>query len=262
MVEIICPNCNFSKDIPREKIPPGVKWANCPRCKDRFEWDPQKFDLDPGATEDEARLGSERKGGGTPWEDRGELGIWQGIIQTFKAVLFSPENFFKGMPTHRGIGEPLAFGLLCGSLGTMVSLFWQFLMMWGTLLTVGEKFFGLISMNFLFLGILVLTPFFVMINMFVTGGVLHTCLRIARGGKNGFGGTFRVIAYAQTTQILGVIPFVGGLAGWVWRLIVLIIGLREIHETSFVRVVIALLLPIALIFVAVMSALISFFIFF
>ena len=38
MVEITCPQCNYTKSIPPEKIPPGVRWIRCPKCGNRFEY--------------------------------------------------------------------------------------------------------------------------------------------------------------------------------------------------------------------------------
>ena len=56
-----------------------------------------------------------------------------------------------------------------------------------------------------------------------------------------------MVSYSQATQIWAVIPFIGGFIGSLWILIVQIVGLREIHETSYLRVILALLIPVALI---------------
>jgi hypothetical protein len=69
---------------------------------------------------------------------------------------------------------------------------------------------------------------------------------MVRGGKSGFEATFRVVAYSQATRVWSVIPFVGGPIGWVWRTIVQIIGLKEAHEVGYTRIVLAFLIPLAL----------------
>lgn len=33
---IVCPHCNFSKDIPNSAIPPGHDQVSCPKCKEMF----------------------------------------------------------------------------------------------------------------------------------------------------------------------------------------------------------------------------------
>jgi hypothetical protein len=52
-----------------------------------------------------------------------------------------------------------------------------------------------------------------------------------------------VVAYSQATQFLSIIPFIGGMAAFVWLIAIQIIGLREIHDTSYGRVVMAYLIP-------------------
>jgi hypothetical protein len=149
--------------------------------------------------------------------------------------------------------EPLAFGLLLGSIGSMFGFFWQFLMMSGSLLALGEALMGHLSMSLIFFGIIIISPLFVIIAMFLTSGILHLLLLLVKGGENGFEATFRVVSYSQATQIWGVIPFLGGFIGGLWIIIVQIIGLRAIHETSYLRVILALLIPIALILLLVLA---------
>lgn len=57
-----------------------------------------------------------------------------------------------------------------------------------------------------------------------------------------------MVSYSQAAQIWGLIPFIGGSIGWIWQLVVQIIGLREMHETSYSRVIIAFLIPVVFIF--------------
>ncbi len=259
-VDIICPNCNFSKNIPKEKIPAGARWTTCPQCKHRFEFPltGPVFDFEKeGEGAGGVQVGREM----TPWENRSELGIWQGIYQTFKAVLFSPEMLFRTMSFKGGIKEPLAFGLLLGSIGAMLGLFWHFLMMSGSLLEMVQELIGQFNIALVFSGLLIFSPLFVIIILFVTSGILHLSLLLVRGGKNGFEATFRVISYSQAIQVLGLIPFIGGLIGGLWVLVVQVIGIREIHETSYLRVIIAFLIPLALIFLVVMAGVILFLVF-
>ena len=197
----------------------------------------------------------------TPWEHRSELGLWQGISKTFKAVLFSPVEIFSTMTYKGGIKEPLAFGLLLGSIGGMFGFFWQFLVMSGGLLAIDHEIMSHFTISLIFFGIAIVFPLFVTIAIFVASAILHLLLLIVRGGKNGFEATFRVVSYSQAIQIWGLIPFIGGLIGGLWILIVQIIGLREIHETSYLRVILALLIPLALVLLLVMAIVIPLLIF-
>jgi hypothetical protein len=257
-IQVICPNCNFSKEIAQEDIPVGARWVVCPVCRHRFEFAPSEpafgFEQEQPRTGLEFRVGR----GPTPWERREDLGVWQGIYQTFKAALFTPRELFGGMTYERGIREPLAFGLLLGSIGTMVGFFWKFLLTSGGLVAMGFDRFSDFTMSIIFLGIIIISPIIAIITMFVMSGILHLLLLIVRGGKNGFEATFRVVSYSQATQVFSLIPFIGVFIGGVWILIVQIVGLREIHETSYARVILALLIPMALIFFVAMGVLIPF----
>ncbi|MDP6180247.1 MAG: YIP1 family protein [Desulfatiglandales bacterium] len=258
-VKITCPYCNFSKQMSMGKIPPGTRWATCPRCKQRFEFVFQ--DSVGGIQEVPTGKGAGSKRGASPWERRSEQGVWRGLCESFKGVLFSPEKIFSTMTHKGGIKEPLAFGLLLGSLGAMIGFFWDFLMIGDRLITKWPTVIGQFNLGVIFLIVMILTPFFVMMSMFVVSGILHLCLLIAGGGRNGFEGTFRVVAFSQSTKILELVPFIGRFIGWLWHFIVQVIGLREMHETSYLRTIIAMILPIVLIFIISMAIIVPLFIF-
>ncbi len=246
-VELVCPYCHFSKKVPKEKIPARARWATCPSCGQRFEFSTREKDTGPAIEESGPEpVFKERKRKGAPWENRSELGLWHGIYDTFKAVLFSPGAFFSSLSLDGGIKEPLAFGVLVGSFGRMFGVFWPFLIFSGSLLALGQSVFSHLTMGLIFLIIIVIIPFFLILSMFIYSGILHLLLLIVGGGKNSFEATFRVVSYSQATRAWVLIPFIGGWIGGIWQLVVQAIGLREIHETSYFRVIIAFLIPLAL----------------
>ena len=265
-VEIICPYCRFSKMLQREKIPLRAKWAKCPQCGQRFELILKERDVDSiekkTDTVPESRLTEQKPEEeiglrAAPWESRNELSLLQRLVQTVKGVLFSPENYFKNLRRTGGIKEPLAFALLVGSVGSMFGFFWQFLLVSETVLSVAKSFFGhSLSVGFIFLVVIIFIPVFVIINLFIYSGVLHVLLCIVGAGKNGFEATFRVVSYCHAAQVWVVIPFVGSWIGGIWQLVVQIIGLREIQQTSYLRVIIAFLIPVVLIILLVVAVVI------
>jgi len=183
------------------------------------------------------------------------------MYQTLKAVLFSPEDLFAQLSYRGGIREPLAFGLLFGSLGTMFTLFWHILLLSGPILPFDLGLADELVFVVLFAVVAVFVPLFVTVAVFVSSGILHVLLLCVRGGQNGFEATFRVIAYSQATQVLGLIPFIGGVAGSIWLLVIQFIGVREMHETSYLKVILAFLIPFTLIFLLVIFALMAIFVF-
>jgi hypothetical protein len=262
IVELTCPYCRFSKQIPKEKIPKGAKGVTCPRCRQRFEMPEFNPKAGPGTAETGEEKGSDgpEEGHGkdlnrqsSPWENRSNLGLWQGIYQTLKAVLFSPEKLFRTLTYKGGIKEPLAFGLLVACLGAMIGFFWEFLILSGGLLSLAYPLFGQLTAALIFLLVIVIIPVLVTFVMFIYSGILHLLLCILGAGQNGFEATFRVVSYSQAAQVWALIPFLGGPIAGIWQLIVQIIGLREIHETSYLRVIIAFMIPVALIFFLVIG---------
>jgi hypothetical protein len=255
-VEIVCPQCGYSKEVSEEKIPPGVKWANCPRCKNRFELHLQRaLPAQETVKEEETAPGFE---GGTPWERRSEIGVWTGLYRTTTGVLFSPRHFFGTMTTGTGLTEPFAYGVLSGVIGTMCGLFWHFLVMSGSIRSLIQL--NPIGMAAIFAAVLLFAIPYVLVVMLLTSLVLHGCLVLLRGGRNGFEGTFRVVAYSQATQVLSFIPFLGGIAAFLWLFVVQVIGLKEIHETSYGKIILAYLIPFIVLFgvVAVVVVFLSF----
>ncbi len=262
-VELICPYCRFSKTVSREDIPFNAKRAVCPRCKRRFDVildgrsvdvpvsaPEEAFDLAPADNEGEKT--QERSGRWqSPWEDRRNRGLLEGIFSTIRTVLFSPAVLFRTLACQGGIREPLAFGLLTGAAGNMLSIFWPVLLFSGGFdsLPFGRAMPAELNTGLAFLITLAATPLWVIFSMFLNAGILHLMLLLVRGGGNGFEATFRVVAYSQATQIWCLIPVVGSWIAGIWQLVAQVIGLREMHETSYAKVIFAFLIPIFIVLV-------------
>jgi hypothetical protein len=183
----------------------------------------------------------------TPWEDREARGFFSGLFKTLNETLFRPSEFFKKMSVTGGLTDPLLYALIIGMVGLMFSYFWQIALksaMQGML--PGMQAAGQ-SLFFQGIGITILaflSPFLVILGLFISAGILHVFLMMVKGAKHGFEATFRVVAYGYSANILLVIPFCGGLLAGVWAIILYIIGLREAHETTGGKAAIAVFLPV------------------
>jgi len=248
-IPITCPQCGYSKQFEKGRIPPGVRWATCPRCKERFDFSNvlEHADTNP----------SVRKL--PPWERRAERGLSQGIFLTAKQVVFSPRLFFRNTVIEGGLKEPLAFGILFGSVGLMLELFWQFVAGEGSLSTIQVDFMGDYGTSVLFLAATVVCPLAATLVICATSLILHLLLTVVGGGEKGFEATFRAVCYSQATQFWALIPYVGGLVATLWLVVVQLIGVREIHEVSYTRVLIAFSIPAVLGFAALVAAGVSLF---
>jgi hypothetical protein len=251
-VQLTCPHCSFQKFVPGEKIPFGARTAICPRCRQRFEIphfaeEGEKSEIDKG----KARTSP-------PWEMRSELGLVKSIQESLKGVLFSPSMFFRTTTVTGGIKEPLAFGILMGSLGMMFEVFWQGVIRFGDLPSLSKGSLGAFAWGPLVMGALVLCPLIATILICISTLVLHFLLAVVRGGKNGFEATLRAVSYAQASQLWAVIPFLGGWLAGIWLMVVTVVSLKEMHGISYAKVIFALLIPFIVMVVTVTAGLISF----
>jgi predicted Zn finger-like uncharacterized protein len=234
MIEIRCPECHYTRNIPLERIPDRARWVKCPKCGSRFEY-----------LRDEKKGEKAGTGHATPWENRLQLGLWSSIKQTIKLVLFSPKGLFSDMQISGGWRDPLAFALLIGSIGSMFTFFWEFII-------ANSSFFETVRGIFpshdpspiTFMFLIFLSPLFVMIDLFISSFIIHLLLLIVGVGRNRFETTFRVIAYSQASKVWNLIPFLGSPIGWVWKCIVQIIGLKEAHDITYTKIIFAFSIPL------------------
>jgi hypothetical protein len=248
-VEITCPKCRYSKQLSEDRIPPGVRWATCPRCKKRFD-----------ITRDLERSGIKGRGRMLPpWERRSEIGLREGIFQTAKHVVFSPRAFFRNTAVEGGVTESLAFGILFGSIGLMFELFWEVLADEGSLSSIQIDFLGGYGTGLVFLVAAILCPLGATVMICMTSLVIHLLLSVTGAAKNGFEATLRAVSYSQATQFWALIPYVGGLIATVWLVVVQLIGIREIHGVSYARVLLAFFIAVVFVVAGLVAAGLSLF---
>jgi hypothetical protein len=183
--------------------------------------------------------------GGLPWDERPTKGLLNAFIETLQMVLTKPVAAFTAMKRQGGLGEPLLYAVIGGTFGGVFAVTYNFALRsfgsFGDRHGAMEHLFGGIGWIFL----LVLTPLFVAIGMFVVSAILHVCLMIVGGAKQSFETTFRVVCFAEgSASPLLVIPFCGGFIVGIWKIVLYCIGLGRAHETDTGRVVIAVLLPL------------------
>jgi hypothetical protein len=200
----------------------------------------------PGpAPERAAAAGGREK---TPWEDREALGFFGGLFKTLNGTLFRPSEFFKKMSVSGGLTDPLLFALIIGMVGLMSSYFWQIVLKSAMQDMVPGM--GAYGGNPMLQGVGIallafLTPFFIIIGLFVLSGIFHVCLLLVKGATAGFEATFRVVSYGWfSAYLFFVLPVCGGIIGIVWAVVLAIIGLREAHETTGGKAAFAVFLPV------------------
>jgi hypothetical protein len=184
-----------------------------------------------------------------PFEDPAQPAV-AGLIETVKLFITDPTTAFRRMSLTIDVFRPLIYGVLMGWIGQAVAFVFALMFpvsILGFLSGVADldEISPLLAMGFgIGLFQLILAPIFIAIGLFIYSLIVHLCLMIVGGDKSGFGATFRVLCYGNTSQLAQIVPFVGGTIAFVWSLILVILGLTQAHRTTTGKAVAAVLLPL------------------
>ena len=192
---------------------------------------------------------------GTAWDRRSRIGFFNALVETTKQVLTQPSAFYRSMPVTGGLGSPLLYGVVLGWAGLVAAGFYQAIFRsivgssWASLGAERPEIGALLGWVEGWAGFVAQVVFggvFAVIGMFVATGILHLMLLLLGGAQRGLEATFRVVAFAEATSLLFLVPFCGQFVGGVWCLVLYIIGLAEVHRIGHGKAAAAVLLPILL----------------
>jgi hypothetical protein len=157
-------------------------------------------------------------------------GYLRALWRTWVSACFYPYKFFEAVGNSQNLAPALLFGSGCWFiLGFICSLIIS-----ASLLSdpKAQKELGLFGMVFLPLLMVGCTPIVFFLCILFYGSILHLCLILFGGAKQGLRTTLRVVAYAQAP----IVYFCG-----IWSLVLYMIGLRAAHRTDTWRSVLAVL---------------------
>ncbi len=336
-MKVTCPECNFSNEIPEDKIPANAQLATCPKCQIKFQFrdlgqeqepvpgmefenstTPQeqesyeqhsnaaentemsaqqepveqntyeqesprqdqtyvpeeqpehvqddKSDIwqrldsmkpeekesqDEAAYEEEVHVNGQE----VPFEHLEKYGFFPGLILTIKNIILSPASFFQGMEL-KGFIKPLIFFILLAEFQEICNFIWATT---GVDTSIGSDVGRMVNDSVIAdslkegsasaLFSLLLYPLMLAGLSFPLIGVTHILLMIFGAGDRGYEATFRATAYSYAPIVLCVIPFVGDMIGALVSMAISIIAYKNIHNTTYMRVVLSMVMPIVLLLV-------------
>ncbi len=109
-----------------------------------------------------------------------------------------------------------------------------------------ERFFGAGWNRDMLRFFVISSPLWVLVSVFIRAAILHLMLIIVGGNRHGWDATFRAVGYSAGPQLFAIIPWCGDVVSFFWQMVLIIIGARELHETTTGRVVLAVILPFVL----------------
>ncbi len=184
-----------------------------------------------------------------PWERRERFGFLNGLYLTVKDVLLAPGRFFHRMPSQVGIFKPLMFAVVLGIIGTFIAWLYSLVSASLQMALLGDFSHGQSSMVSFML--FLFSPVLMAVGVFIQAGMIHGVLMLLGGSRLGFEATFRVSAYSEATTVILLLPVCGSWVAMIWSMVILIIGLYNIHETEPWKAVLAVLAPLLLCFMII-----------
>ncbi len=191
--------------------------------------------------------------GGYPGEDAGRMSIGSGIeeftytdpvqsfVGTVRELVTQPVGFFRGIARQGDYVNPLIFALVCTVISAVIGGFLGILYA-----TVGIGDAGVGEAVGAFVASVFFMPIILTIALFVGAGILHLLVAlIIKPADTGFEATFRVVSYANVTELVSWVPVLGPLVAAVASVVLAIIGVREVHETTTGKAALVVLIPAA-----------------
>ncbi len=159
------------------------------------------------------------------------------------------------MARQGGVGGPLLYGVLLGYLAAVAGAVYNLAFgaaaaRWLPSQSDMPPYLEEIVQNAGSVFGLIMTLLFgwvgVIIFLFVAAGLFHLVLMLLGGAQGDFEVSFRVVCYAQATELFKLLPLCGWPISMVYSLVLTIIGLSEGHGISRGKAAAAVLLPLLL----------------
>ncbi len=189
------------------------------------------------------------------------------FIETCRLLVTGPVQFFAGLPARDGYRNPLAFGMICMMIATIVGTVLSFGLQALVLLpmigqgSAGEFPFTAATAVLVLLGVFIaliaITPIFAAIGLFISAGIYHLSVMLLIRENMGYQATFRASAYASIAQLVSAVPIVGIFGVFLYFFLVGV-GVREMHRTTTGRAAAVVLLPVLLLLLLACALLLVF----
>lgn len=172
-------------------------------------------------------------------------------VSIVKSVLTAPTAFFRRVPVGQSFWSLVLFATINQIIGIMGAFGFQMVFGFFSAAIQGavnqrlpfEELAASFFTPVAAIGLIVLSPVFAIMGLFLQAAISHVSLIIVGGSKKGFDATLTVCGYSTSAQVFQIIPLLGSLVSIVYTFVLLAIGLKEVHGTSGTKAAMAVLLP-------------------
>jgi len=181
-----------------------------------------------------------------PWEVEYTV---PNLLETIKRVTLETSDTFARAPRDVGLNAALLYALLMGGVFGLVGTLLQSLIIPQAAGEIPGEFAPVVeALTQPGLSSVITVPIQVVVATFVGAAIVHVGLMIVGGANSGFEATFRVVAFVTgSIAPLQIIPVLGPLIGAIWGLVLEVLALKELHDTTGGKAAFGVLLPLGLV---------------
>jgi hypothetical protein len=231
-----CPNCGQQVDVPSfPGAPPesGAGWGG-----PSGPGGPGSFGPGPAIRED------------TPWERRATVGWATGLFETWKRTLFGPQAFWASVKPNGSWTDAVLYAWILAAVGLLIALPFGAVGV-GSLQSALDQVQQLPPevrtglRNAMTGGAVwkVLSLAVYPLILIIGAAITHLFCMLFGAAKHGYFATLRVLAYSAAPAVFSGLPCISVLCG-LYVLVLSILGLSSVQETSLGRATAAVLGPI------------------
>jgi hypothetical protein len=179
-----------------------------------------------------------------PWPPAEDASVAAAFVQTWQAATFQPAALFRALPERASLASALLYYLPLGIIIAGAELFWRIVRARGTeqdstMWSLGAGDAAVHPLIFF-----LLSPLLLVFSLFLPAAITHALLKLFGGASRAYTTTTTVFAFAYSPMFFSVVPVAGSIIGFIWMVVVAIIGLREAQHTSTGRAAAAVLIPV------------------
>lgn len=168
------------------------------------------------------------------WERCCEVGFFQALLQTIKAVLFHPGKTFSKMKPEDDLRKSLGFYIMMNFVVMVILLSFQVPQILKNPELVAPTLVG-VSHSSIIIGFVIfalISPILFAVGLFLSASIIHLSLKIVGAARQPWAATCRAFSYGfGAPAFFQLFPF-GGVITFIWGFIITFLGLKKINESS------------------------------